>query len=91
MDILGRLQEVMEFNGFASLVIGISAGAALTLLLAPRSGKATRRYLSRRIGDGREIVDRGIARVREIGEDIYTTKARKLSSEPTEHSLPWLR
>ena len=60
----------MKINGFASFMIGISVGAAVTLLFAPKSGKATRRYITRRIDDGREMMERGVEIVRELGEDI---------------------
>lgn len=60
----------MKVNRLASFMIGISAGAALTLLFAPKSGKATRRYITRRIDDGREMMERGVEIVRELGEDI---------------------
>lgn len=60
----------MNFKSFASFVIGIGTGAAVTLFFAPQSGKATRRYVSRRIDDGREMIERGVDSVREIGEDI---------------------
>ena len=60
----------MKFNGFASFVIGVSTGATVMLFFAPQSGKATRRYVRRRLDDGRDSVEHGMARVREIAEDV---------------------
>jgi gas vesicle protein len=61
----------MKFNNFTGFLIGIGVGATTMLLFAPRSGKATRRYLSRRIDDGKDLIERGVDRVQDIGEEIH--------------------
>ena len=43
----------------AGLIVGVAVGAGLTLLLAPQSGRRTRRHLARRVEDVTdEAVDR---------------------------------
>jgi gas vesicle protein len=65
----------MKSNSMSFFLIGISAGAAVMLLLAPKSGKETRRYVSRRADDVRELIERGSARAQDLGGDIlHTTK-----------------
>jgi gas vesicle protein len=51
--------EEVEMNGnkcsaFLIFITGLGAGMALTVLLAPRSGAATRRLISRRVEDGQK-------------------------------------
>lgn len=60
----------MKLSNLSSFLIGISAGAAIMLLFAPKSGKETRRYIRRRVDDGREFVERGTAKVQDIGDDL---------------------
>lgn len=56
----------MKFNRFTGFLIGGGLGAAVTLLFAPKSGKATRRYLSHRMDDGKEVMERGVAGVQDF-------------------------
>jgi gas vesicle protein len=60
----------MRFNSFSGFLIGASAGAVIMLLFAPKAGKETRRYLSRRVDDGKEIIERSAARLHHIGVDL---------------------
>jgi len=66
----------MKFNGFSSFLIGLGAGAAVMLFVAPKSGRETRRYVRRRVDDGRELIERGTARVQDVGAEILN-KGRK--------------
>ena len=69
----------MRFNRFTGFLIGSSVGAAVMLLYAPKSGKATRRYLSHRIDDGSEVVERGLARFQDLWRDVQQTSDRTFS------------
>ncbi|MBI4544847.1 MAG: YtxH domain-containing protein [Gemmatimonadetes bacterium] len=43
-----------RINFFAGLVVGLAVGAGIALLVAPQSGKRTRRQLLRAAADARE-------------------------------------
>ncbi len=62
----------MKFNRLTGFLIGTSVGASVMLLLAPKSGKATRPYLGHRVDDGTELVERGISRF----QDVFVLGAR---------------
>ncbi len=66
----------MKFNRFTGFLIGTSVGASVMLLFAPKSGKATRRYLGHRVDDGTEVVERGLARVQDLWRGIQHTSDR---------------
>lgn len=66
----------MRFNRFTGFLIGTGLGAAAMLLLTPKSGKDTRRYLGHRVDDGREAVERGAAKFQEMRDDIRHTSAK---------------
>ncbi len=42
----------LYYLGF--LLVGVGIGAGMALLVAPKSGKDTRRYLARRAGEGKD-------------------------------------
>jgi len=69
----------MRFNRFTGFVIGTSVGASVMLLLTPKSGKATRRYLGHRVDDGTELVERGVARFQDLWRGIQDTTGRTFS------------
>jgi len=60
----------MRFDSLKSFLVGVGVGATVMLLFSPKSGKDTRRYIGRRVDDGREVIERGAARVRDMGQDI---------------------
>jgi gas vesicle protein len=62
----------MKFNGLSFFLIGLGAGAAAMLLLAPKSGKDTRRYIRRRVDDGQEFIERNASKVQDLGTEILT-------------------
>jgi gas vesicle protein len=71
LNLLVKEREiVMTSNRFSCFLLGLGAGAAVMLLYAPKSGKDTRRYLSRRVDDGREFIERGAAKVGDLGGGI---------------------
>lgn len=70
---------------FVWFLVGIGIGASVALLYAPRTGRDTRRYLSRRAeeaGDyiteqGQEILDRGGEFLKEVA--ALVERGRKLT------------
>jgi gas vesicle protein len=71
--------DVMKFNRLTGFLIGTSVGASIMLLFAPKSGKATRRYLGHRLDDGREVVERGVARFQDTRRDLQHTADQTFS------------
>ena len=69
----------MTFNRFTGFLVGTGIGAAVMLLYAPKSGKATRRYLSHRADDGREVAERYLSMFEDLRKDIQNTADRTLS------------
>jgi len=64
-------------------LVGASVGAAIALLFAPASGKETRRYLTKKTGEGKDAL-------LETGKDIldrgreYYEKGRRIAEEAGE-------
>lgn len=56
-----------ENNGIGWFVAGLSLGALLGVLFAPKSGKETREELAQRTGEGRDYL---VARGREAQEQV---------------------
>jgi gas vesicle protein len=69
----------MKLNRFTGFLIGTSVGASVMLLFAPKSGKATRRYLSHRVDDGTELVERGVATFQDLWRGVQHTTDRTFS------------
>jgi len=59
-----------------SFLIGLSAGAIITLLYAPKTGRDTRRYLRRRVDRSKEFLERKAARAHRLQMDVRD-KSRK--------------
>lgn len=55
------------FNFFAGLICGLTIGAGVALVLAPESGKRTRRRIQKVAGDLRETAS---DRWEELAEDV---------------------
>jgi gas vesicle protein len=73
----------MKLNGVTCFLVGLGTGAVIMLLLAPKSGKDTRRYIGRRFDHGKEYVERGAAKVHEMSEEILdkTKEAAKRTNK----------
>lgn len=63
------MEEPRKSNGVHScspfFIAGLIAGAGLALLLAPRSGLATRRAIGRRAGEGSDLLKAGASAARD--------------------------
>jgi len=59
-----------------AFLIGLSAGAIITLLYAPKTGRDTRRYIRRRVDRSMELVERNAKRVTRLQQDVRD-KSRK--------------
>ena len=57
-------------NSVAFLLIGAGVGAGLALLLAPRSGKETRKYLAERAEEGKDYMTSVGKEIRKQAEDV---------------------
>jgi gas vesicle protein len=63
----------MQTNGeskFSYLLIGLGLGAIAGLLLAPRSGEETRKYLRKRSNKGLDTLNQRAGKLRESAEGI---------------------
>jgi gas vesicle protein len=63
-----------------AFLIGISAGAIVALLYAPKTGRDTRRDIRRRVDRGRKVMERNVARVNRLQNDVRH-KGRKTLKE----------
>ena len=59
-----------------AFLIGLSAGAIITLLYAPKTGRDTRRYIRRRVDRSVELMERNAKRVNRLQQDVRD-KSRK--------------
>ena len=60
-----------ENNNFGWFLAGVVIGAGAALLLAPKSGKDTRRYLSSTTKNGREAMESSGRELMDRGKDLY--------------------
>lgn len=58
-------------NNFGWFLAGAVLGASAALLLAPKSGKDTRRYLSKTTKDGREAMETSGRELMDRGKELY--------------------
>ncbi|HXE89514.1 MAG TPA: YtxH domain-containing protein [Terriglobales bacterium] len=66
----------------AFFLIGTAVGAAVALLVAPHSGRITRRLLRRRAEDAADLVAERAEELRERGEEILESAKEKVSKFP---------
>jgi len=72
-----------EFKGASNLgffLAGLGIGAILGLLLAPKSGKETRKYISRKAEEGRDYVAATGRTLRRQAEDV-ADKGKELAAK----------
>jgi gas vesicle protein len=61
-------------------VAGAAVGASIALLFAPASGKDARRYISKKAGEGREVLADTGKEFMDKGRDLFE-KGRKMADE----------
>ena len=61
-----------------AFLIGLSAGAIVTLLYAPRTGRDTRRYIRRRVDRSIEVMERNARKVNRLQQDLRDTSRKTL-------------
>lgn len=80
---LKRLMPTSSFTDdrnvafLAGVVLGAAVGAGVALLLAPRSGRSTRRRIAR---SGREITQRGRDAWHELADELGAVRRRRHDS-----------
>jgi gas vesicle protein len=62
----------------ASLLIGFGAGAIISLLLAPQSGRQTRKFLRRKYGDALRGLNEQASTLREKSADLVEATRHKV-------------
>ena len=67
----------MENGNFGWFVAGAAIGAAAALLLAPKSGKDTRKYLSKQTKSTRDAMESSGRDMMDRGKDLYD-RGRKI-------------
>jgi gas vesicle protein len=83
MSEVERILEDDSGSGIGWFFVGAALGTVIGLLLAPKSGSETRRYIADRAGAGREAVA-GVSRnVADRGKEYYE-KGRGLAGEASE-------
>jgi gas vesicle protein len=61
-----------------AFLIGLSAGAIITLLYAPKTGRDTRRYIRRRVDRSVELMERNAKKVNRLQQDLRDTSRKTL-------------
>jgi len=61
-----------------AFLIGLSAGAIVTLLYAPKTGRDTRRYIRRRVDRSIEVMERNARKVNRLQQDLRDTSRKTL-------------
>jgi gas vesicle protein len=72
-----------ENNNFGWFLAGAIIGAAGALLLAPKSGADTRKYLSKTTKDGRQAMEESGRELMERGKELYD-RGKKIAEDATD-------
>jgi gas vesicle protein len=72
-----------ENNNLGWFLAGAVIGAAGALLLAPKSGADTRKYLSKTTKDGRQAMEESGRELMERGKDLYD-RGKKIAEDASE-------
>jgi gas vesicle protein len=74
----------------AFFLVGAAVGAGIALLVAPQSGKQTRRMLQRRYEDAADTIAEKAGEVRERGREVVESAKEKVA-EAREKVAPFTR
>jgi gas vesicle protein len=72
-----------ENNNFGWFLAGAVVGAAAALLLAPKSGKDTRRYLNETTKEGREAMETSGRELMDRGKELYD-RGKQIADDASE-------
>jgi gas vesicle protein len=72
-----------ENNNFAWFLAGAVIGAAAALLLAPKSGKDTRKYLNKTTKESREAMETGGRELMDRGKELYD-RGKQIAEDASE-------
>jgi len=72
-----------SMSGYLWFLAGAVVGASVALLYAPKSGRATRNYLSEQADEGREALTTSGKDLMDKGKDLYD-RGRQLAEEAAE-------
>jgi gas vesicle protein len=72
-----------ENNNFGWFLAGAVIGAAGALLLAPKSGEDTRKYLSKTSKDGRQAMEESGRELMERGKELYE-RGKKIAEDASD-------
>lgn len=73
----------MENNNFGWFLAGAAIGAGVALLLAPKSGKDTRKYLSKTTKNTREAMESSGRDMMDRGKELYD-RGRKIVEDASD-------
>jgi gas vesicle protein len=83
MSEVDRILSEDSGSGIGWFFVGAALGVAIGMLLAPKSGSETRRFIADKAGSGREAVTGAGRNVAERGKEYYE-KGRGLAGEASE-------
>ena len=75
-----RIKTMEENNNLGWFLAGAVLGAAAALLLAPKSGADTRKYLSKTTQEGREAMEESGRDLMERGKELYE-RGKKIAED----------
>jgi gas vesicle protein len=70
-------------NNFGWFLAGVVMGASAALLLAPKSGKDTRKYLSESTQDSREAMEASGRELMDRGKELYD-RGKKIADDASD-------
>jgi gas vesicle protein len=83
---MSQIEKILDDDGGSGIVwfiVGAALGLGVGMLLAPKSGRDTRRYLAERASAGRDVASNAGREMYERGKEVYD-KGRHLADEATE-------
>jgi gas vesicle protein len=78
-----EVNEQTASNRLSWFLVGLVIGAAASVLYAPKSGRDTREFITRKTSEGREAVESAGGNIIDRGRDLYD-KGRQLVDDAAE-------